>query len=333
MARRLTDNLTSRYYEAYNHLTSKQARKRIIAYVESFDDIFFWRTVLSDFEDDNIYFEIMLPSRKKLVRGKKSVLKNQLCDKMGEGMIACVDADYDYLMQGTNATSKYILRSPFVFHSYAYAIENFQCYAPSLHDVCVMATLNDKPVFDFIRFFEDFSRIVFPLFVWSIWAYRNDKHDVFSMSDFNLVTTIGRTSINGTGAAMHHLEEKVTQKIKWLKAKFPNRDAEIDSLSKQLQVLGVAPERTYLYIQGHHLFDNITAPLLGRVCSTLRGEQEATIRRTAVHHTQMSNELSSYEHSVQDVKSMLRRNTGYKDSAEFLRLHADIENFLSRISK
>ena len=76
MARRLTDNLTSRYYEAYNHLTSKQARKRIIAYVESFDDIFFWRTVLSDFEDDNIYFEIMLPSRKKLVRGKKSVLKN-----------------------------------------------------------------------------------------------------------------------------------------------------------------------------------------------------------------------------------------------------------------
>ena len=93
MAKRLTDNLSSKYYEAYNRLTSKHARKRIIAYVESFDDIYFWRTVLSGFENERIYFEVMLPSRTKLSRGKKSVLKNQLCDKMGEGMIACVDAD------------------------------------------------------------------------------------------------------------------------------------------------------------------------------------------------------------------------------------------------
>ena len=74
----LKDNLNSRYFEAANKLTSKQARHRIVAYVESYDDVYFWRTVLSRFEDDTRYFEVMLPSHKKLERGKKAVLMNFL---------------------------------------------------------------------------------------------------------------------------------------------------------------------------------------------------------------------------------------------------------------
>ena len=61
MPYRLKDNLNSRYFEAANSLTSKKARRRIVAYVESYDDIYFWRTVLSEFENDKRYFEVMLP--------------------------------------------------------------------------------------------------------------------------------------------------------------------------------------------------------------------------------------------------------------------------------
>ena len=39
MANRLRDNINSRYFEAANSLTSKKARHRIVAYVESYDDI------------------------------------------------------------------------------------------------------------------------------------------------------------------------------------------------------------------------------------------------------------------------------------------------------
>ncbi|MDQ9768464.1 DUF4435 domain-containing protein, partial [Acinetobacter baumannii] len=67
---------------------------------------------------------------------------------MGRCMIACVDADYDYLMQGLTASSHEVCTNPYVFHTYVYAIENFQCYAPALQSVCVMATLNDRPIFD-----------------------------------------------------------------------------------------------------------------------------------------------------------------------------------------
>lgn len=326
--KRLVDNLNSRYYEAYNKLNSKKSRQRIIAYVESFDDVFFWRTVLSAFENDSRYFEIMLPSRSNLTKGKKSVLKNELCDRIGKGMIACVDADYDYLLQGRTATSKHILGSPYVFHTYVYAIENYQCFAPSLHDVCVMATLNDKACFDFERFLTDYSQICYPLFVWSVWAYRTQNYDQFSITDMNNVIELGKVNPANSGYAMHHLEEKVRHKLNWLAHVFPGKEKEIETLSRELSQLGVTPDNTYLYIQGHHLFDNIISPLMVKICNSLRNEREEEIRHNAVHYTQMSNELSSYEHSLQDVKQMLRRNTNYKNSPEFKRLSADISLWL-----
>ena len=51
--------------------TPKKARRRIIAYVESYDDIAFWRTLLEEFEDDEHYFQVMLPSATSLAKGKK----------------------------------------------------------------------------------------------------------------------------------------------------------------------------------------------------------------------------------------------------------------------
>lgn len=73
MGKRLTDNINSQYFEAANMMTSKKARRKIVAYVESYDDVFFWRSVLGRFENEKIQFDIMLPSRNQhLDRGKKS---------------------------------------------------------------------------------------------------------------------------------------------------------------------------------------------------------------------------------------------------------------------
>ena len=126
-----------------------------MAYVESYDDVSFWRTLLGEFEDDTRYFEVMLPSKTTLAKGKKSVLMNELGSQLGQNMIACVDSDYDYLLQGATHTSRYIINNKYVFHTYAYAIENYQCYSGALHEVCVMATLNDHPLVDFCCLYED----------------------------------------------------------------------------------------------------------------------------------------------------------------------------------
>ena len=117
MGKRLGDNISSAYIEAANRLNSKSARRRVVAYVESYDDVFFWRAILGSLESDKLRFEVMLPTRKnKLERGKKAAI-SRLLSQVGRDMIACVDADYDYLEQGCTYSSKAILSNRYIFHT------------------------------------------------------------------------------------------------------------------------------------------------------------------------------------------------------------------------
>ena len=337
MSNRLRDNINSQYFEAANALKSKQARRRIVAYVEAYDDIYFWRTVLSPFENDKRYFEVMLPSKAKLTRGKKSVLMNFLKDGtkrkdgnevLGRDMIACVDADYDYLLQGVTAQSEMVLNSPYVFHTYVYAIENYQCYAPSLHDVCVSVTLNDHRIFDFQEYFTRFSEALFPLFVWNILVYRNGNYSRFTLSDFNRIADPGKVPVNNPESSLANVRRKVGVKIRELQRYFPDAKEEYLKTKEDLKMLGVTPQTTYLYIQGHHLFDTVVAPLLSKVCNLLRQERQNEISQARAHYTQKRNEMSCYENSLQDIKVMLKKNTGYLRSEPFLRLQEDIRRYL-----
>ena len=332
MPSRLKDNLNSRYFEAANALTSKKARHRIVAYVESYDDIYFWRTVLSEFENDKRYFEVMLPSKANLTRGKKSVLMNFLKgEPLGKDMIACVDADYDYLLQGATNSSRQVLQSPYVFHTYVYAIENFQCYAPSLHNVCVSVTLNDHRIFDFQEYFRQFSEAIFPLFVWSIMVYRNGNYPKFTITDFNRIADPGGFNVQNPFPSIANVKRKVHTKINDLQRQFPEAKDEYLATKDSIKALGVTPQTTYLYIQGHHLFDNVVVPILNKVCNRLRMERQEEIYHTAVHHEQRRNEMSCYEHSLQDIRQMLKKNTGYRQSEQYQRIQQDVELYLTSV--
>lgn len=329
MPSRLKDNLNSKYFEAANALTSKKARHRIVAYVESYDDIYFWRTVLSEFENEKRFFEVMLPSKMNLTRGKKSVLMNFLeGEPLGKDMIACVDADYDYLIQGRTHQSRRVLESPYVFHTYVYAIENFQCYAPSLHNVCVSVTLNDHRIFDFREYFSLFSEAIFPLFVWSVMMYRNGNYPKFSITDFCRVADPGGFNVQNPATSIARLKHKVRTKINELQRQYPDAKDEYLTTKDDLRVLGVTPQTTYLYIQGHHLFDTVVTPILSKVCNLLRQERQNEIYYATAHKTQKRNEMSCYENSLQDIKVMLKKNTGYTTSEQFRRLQDDIRKYL-----
>ena len=47
MAKRLSQNLNSDFIAAANRLRPKQARHKIVAYVESYDDVFFLELALA----------------------------------------------------------------------------------------------------------------------------------------------------------------------------------------------------------------------------------------------------------------------------------------------
>ena len=324
----LKDNLNSRYFEAANRMTSKKARRRIVAYVESYDDVYFWRTVLDSLEDDTRYFEVMLPSKDNLLRGKKSVLMNFVGKLVGPDMIACVDADYDYLLQGATDQSRKVLDNPYVFHTYVYAIENYQCYAPSLHNVCVSVTLNDHRIFDFRAYFQAFSEAIFPLFVWSVMLYRNGNYNKFSISDFNRIADPGGFNVQNPEPSIANVKRKVNTKINELQRQFPDAKEEYLATKDNLKALGVTAQTTYLYIQGHHLFDTVVSPIMSKVCNLLRQERQNEIYYAMAHKTQKRNEMTCYENSLQDIKAMLKKNNGYMSSEPFRRLQEDVRMYL-----
>lgn len=329
MARRLTDNVSSAYVDAANRLKPKHARRRVIAFVESYDDVLFWRSVLEEFESPTLHFEVMLPSRTSLGKGKKLALAN----KLGEGLIACVDADYDYLMQGCTEISHRVITDPYVFHTYVYAIESYQCYAPGLHSACVMSTLNDREVIDLEEFMRQFSVAVWPLLVWSIWCYRHGAFKQFSIYDMAEAVGFHEVNLYHPEKTLEFLGRHIHKAINWLQHTFPEARKDYAALRQELQQLGITPETAYLYIQGHTLFNNVVVPLLAPVCTVLRRERENEIKRLACHETQRQNELSCYQHSVSSIEMMLKKGTLFRQSDAYQRLRADLQAFVSRLEK
>lgn len=312
-----------------NTLSGKKSRQCIVVYVESYDDIFFWSNLLRPLETDRVYFEVMLPSRTSLCKGKKIALSNDLGERLGRCMIACVDADYDYLMQGATLTSETVCRNPYVFHTYAYAIENFQCYAPALQHVCVMATLNDRHLFDFENFLARYSEIVWPLFVWNVWAYRYGVYKQFSMLDFYHIVQLKEINYYHPEQTLDHLRRLVNAKISRLQAQFPQGKTTYKPLRTEMLNLGLTPQTTYLYMRGHDIFDGIVTPLLGGICEMLRREREREIRKFAEHNVQMQNELSAYQNATASIEEMLRKHTAYMDCPLYQRVQNDIRQWLA----
>ena len=329
--KKLTEYLNSNFIEAANSLRPKRAAQRIIAYVESYDDISFWRSVFNEYESEKVHFEILLPARSKLTKGKKQAMMNMLGKAYGRNMIACVDSDYDYLLQGATSTSRQMLENRYILHTYAYSIENFRCYADSLKQVCVLCTQNDSNVIDFKEFFKLYSRICYPLFVWNILLYR--RHDTRSMSMLRFCEIVRITSftIGKPAYSLQQLGTRVNHNIQLLEKQFPELIDEQKKLSKEFETLGIHPDETYFYIQGHHIMNSVVLRVLQPVCRHLRNKREEEIGRLAYHRQQYNNELASYRHSQCDVGMMLNKNTDYKQAPPYKKLKADIEELLSTL--
>ena len=327
--KKLTEYLNSRFIEAANALRPKRAQHRIIAYVESYDDISFWRSVFDDYESEKFHFEVMLPARSSLTKGKKQAMMNMLGKASGRNMIACVDGDYDYLLQGATSTSRQLISNPYILHTYAYAIENLKCNADSLKQVCVLSTLNDQSVIDLKEFMKLYSQICFPLFAWNILLYRMHDTGTMSMLHFCEIVRLTSFSIGKPAFSLQQLSNRVTHNIQKLEKQFPQYIEKHKALMEELVALGVSPDETYFYIQGHHIMNNVVLRLLSPICRHLRNKREEEIQKLAYHRQQYNNELSSYRHSQCDVALMLSKNTDFKETPPYLRLKADIERLLN----
>ena len=309
-------------------LPPEDDRHLVHVYVEGYEDVAFWRGIFDHFRNPYLRFEISVPNRDDLPKGKK-VLMSMLNRTEKESVLLCVDSDFDYLFAGETEQSAKILNADNMFHTYTYATDNFLCYAPSLRNVCVKATKNDTRIFDFVRFMEAYSNIIYPLFLWYVHSARHSTESVFTLAEFRAAVRLGYVDIrhNGEGT-LAWLQRNVERRRLALERDNPTMCEAVEALGAQLNKRGVERNNCYLFMHGHTLMDNVPMPLLSAVCDKLRQLSVAKINGSKVEGVALKNELQNYTNTLRSIRDVLLDNENYTSCPLYKRLRDDIQEYL-----
>lgn len=304
------------------------AGKRLVTVlVEGYEDVAFWRGIFDRYESDKVTFEVTVPLRKDLAKGKKTLLAQ--ADKCGPNTILCMDSDFDYLFADQTEQAAEINSSPFMFHTYAYSTENYVCYAPSLHNICVKATKNDAKIFDFEEFLADYSRTIYPAFLWYAYSAQSGMQRAFTLLDFKSTVRIGYLDTERNGAdTIAWLGRQVARRVVSLAERYPEMAERMPAFERALLSRGVTPDNVYLFMQGHTLMDNVVMVALNAVCDKLRLMATNRIATSAREGLSLINEQSNYNNSLCNVRDALLFNENYKQCFLYKKLQSDIEQFL-----
>ncbi len=320
---RLLDNINSDYIMAINSLKPKKAAKTIMVYVENEDDIPFWRDVLEK-NAPQLNFKISFPFH-NLERGKHKMLKQI---QAGKYLLLCVDSDYDYLLQNSTRFSQLINNNPYIFQTYAYSIENYKCYADSLRNLCVSASLNDEELFDFTVFLKLYSNITYELFLYSFYFKKADDNS-FSLLEFsNTIKIIKKVDINEQGkSAIEALITSVNNQVTALKRMNPELD--IDLIAKDLKKLGINKDNTYLFIKGHIIYDNVVLMFLKPLYNLLKNKKLQEFKTSASDNSIQTNKINQYKKDITSIEYVLRLNTNYNSCFLMRKIEDDINFYLT----
>ncbi|MBO5833045.1 MAG: DUF4435 domain-containing protein [Alistipes sp.] len=309
-------------------LPPEDDRHLVNVYVEGYEDVAFWRAIFDHFRNPYLRFEISVPNRDDLPKGKK-VLMSMIDRTNMENVLLCVDSDFDYLFDGATEQSRKILAASNMFHTYTYATENYLCYAPSLRNVCVKATKNDLRIFDFERFMAAYSRIIYPLFLWYVHSAQLSYEHVFTLAEFRASVRLGYVDIRLNGEnTLAWLERNIERRRMALEHDNPNMVKEVEELGIRLKNKGVESDNCYLYMHGHTLMDNVVMPLLTAVCDKLRQLSIAKICNSKVEGIALKNELQNYTNTLRSIRDVLLDNENYTSCPLYKRLRDDIQQYL-----
>ena len=304
-------------------------RERVHVYVEGYEDVAFWRAIFDHYDNPYLRFEISVPNRKDLPKGKKVLMS--MIPKSNERLLLCVDSDFDYLFEESTEQAREICNAEFMFHTYTYATENYLCYAPSLHNVCVKATKNDSKIFDFEEFMAEYSRTVYPLFLWYAYSAQISSESVLPLIEFKNAVRLGYLEVENNGAdTLAWLKRQVDRRVLRLEERYPEMASQMASFAERLRLKGVEPENTYLFMHGHTLMDNVVMVMLNSVCDKLRKMSVEKIQSSTKEGVALKNEMSNYMNQLRSIKDVLLDNENYTACPLYNKLRADIQNYLER---
>ncbi len=327
---RYNDILSSEYSEAIDLYQGNEFTE-IEVYVEGYEDIGFWYAILAPYEKYGFRFNINIPSVTNLKTGKKALLDLINEKNLGKYLILCVDSDYDYLLRDATDNSSIINANPYIFQTYTYSIENLYCYAESLQSVLVKATNRTEYFMDIPKFMAQYSKVIYPLFLWSVYLYKIQNFNYFNIEDFcSEVRFEDRINVFGYGEnEFIHLNDKVQTKILELEQTFPNETNQIEQFKTELNNLGLTEENTYLFIKGHTLKDNVILMFLNPLFDNFKRKTHQDISQSFVEVDRQNDVRDEFVNLITNIRTVLELNTEFTNCFLFQKLRNDLDNYIS----
>lgn len=335
----LVSNLKSDYMGASGDMLSKRDPKPILVYVESYEDVAFWYSILSKHNSSRYRFDVVPASKTSLTKGKNEALKRSedlLNMSLGDFLIICVDSDYDYLFQNDTSQSTKINKSDYIFQTYSYATENLRCYAACLDELCVKSSnrVNDK--LDFQELLKNYSEIIYDAFVWSVCLSTNVSDNSFNIKHFNQAISICkegtiRIDLANKDKLLLTIKKQVDDLVSAWQSQYHSLENKIPDWKERLTQLGVKPSETYLFVRGHTLQEDFLIHFLKHICNTLHKEEINRIKNISGNN--VNDSIKQYTNSTTNIETILKVNTTFETCFLYRKIQHDIEQFMTKLNR
>lgn len=287
---------------------------RVTVEVEDTIDESFWADLLSslcpekEFHFDPQYTVLQSDGhREKHGNGKDKILGES--PSYNAWHIGCVDSDYDWLLSDYTKEGQTIKNNKYLLQTYAYSIENLMCLSCVLGDFCYAVT-EENTDFDFEDYLNRFSKVVYPLLVWSLYLYSKGNRSFPASALRDVLVNTERDAEK----SLKIIEDKAKVKLEELNRVFANEMAEKDSFESSISVnKDLSKDTAYLYVRGHELFDHVVSSVLNPVICSLRNSHYATLRGLDVDENIRNAALRDYKNKEKSVREILQKNYRYKN--------------------
>lgn len=301
------ENLAIHYRGAATLLKCKAS-----IHVEDFEDAVFWERIFHHFLPENKYnfiYYSQSPKGYKTTGCEQCLKYKSFLDKQ---FFICIDSDYRYILQ-----EQEICISNFILQTYTYSIENHLCFAMKLNRISEKCTGIKNFIFDFEVFLANLSNTVYELFIWHLHFLKQNNESTFSRKDFiNTININNTTNFNiqdNAKAYLNNIKSKCNAKIAELTSIHGTVDLEKDR--NHLAALGLHPNKTYLYVRGHNLFD-----LIVKIGNTIIN-QVLILEKMKIDNPQKAKELFA---QITPFKRELERVIEFNGYDEITKIKEDI---------
>lgn len=250
--------------------------------------------------------------------GKQNVLKFK--DFVAQDFILCVDSDYDYLLENPD------LNQRFIFQTYVYAVENYQCYAPNLKNI-LQKRFDTEGVsdFDFEDFIARYSAAIHRLLIYSLYSVKTEgKNNQFTAQDCGQSVSFYQNE--NVVIDFQNLIERIDNQCIVHETKYDVLQ-DFQDFKRRITVLGLSETNAYLFLRGHNLLENVVIKLLENLGLPIRNA-EFSRRRSLENGNQIAADYDSFL-KQNSFENLLSSHTAFVESPFFQKIETDLRTAFS----